>query len=202
MNDGSYMIPLFPLDILLLPSEQLPLHIFEPRYRQLFEELELTGAKMGLPFVYPLAKQSFVSICSLLKVTKRYETGESDVIVECERVSPLVEFHEKYGTKLYPVGKLGKLLEQVGTSAASPELIAAFCTYVRYKYGTSPDPEQLNTYTIMDIAASTAMSNEDKVKLLLLENDIKRTDMLVKTLAYLQLLYWQESRAEYGILLN
>lgn len=202
MNDGSDIIPLFPLEILLLPSEQLPLHIFEPKYRQLVREAELFGIKMGLPFVHPVASCSFVSICKLLRVTKRYCSGESDVVIECERVSSLIEFHEKHEGKLYPVGKFGDRFDEVGVQTAPAELMTAFSDYVEYKYGTRPGAARLVNYTIMDIAASTAMSNEDKVKLLLLESDGKRTELLIKILKYLRLLYLQESKAEYGILMN
>ena len=40
MDTDSKNIAMFPLNILLLPGEQIPLHIFEPRFQQLFDEVE------------------------------------------------------------------------------------------------------------------------------------------------------------------
>ena len=41
-------IGLFPLELVLLPGEQRPLHIFEPRYRELIGECLETGDQFGL----------------------------------------------------------------------------------------------------------------------------------------------------------
>ena len=38
-----FELPLFPLDLVLLPYESLPLHIFEPRYRQMVENVTENG---------------------------------------------------------------------------------------------------------------------------------------------------------------
>ena len=40
-------IPIFPLSILPLPKEIVPLHIFEPRYRQLLQDLEKVIPRNG-----------------------------------------------------------------------------------------------------------------------------------------------------------
>jgi ATP-dependent Lon protease len=39
---------LFPLPLVLFPTERIPLHIFEPRYRDLIDECVRTGAEFGL----------------------------------------------------------------------------------------------------------------------------------------------------------
>ena len=41
---------LFPLPIVLLPTERVPLHIFEPRYLELIDECRETGREFGLIF--------------------------------------------------------------------------------------------------------------------------------------------------------
>ena len=38
----------FPLPLVLVPTERIPLHIFEPRYRELIEECVATGGDFGL----------------------------------------------------------------------------------------------------------------------------------------------------------
>ena len=39
---------LFPLPLVLFPTERIPLHIFEPRYRELIDECVETGSEFGL----------------------------------------------------------------------------------------------------------------------------------------------------------
>ena len=43
-------LPLFPLPLVLLPNEVLPLHIFEPRYRQMLRDIELRRNIFGVTF--------------------------------------------------------------------------------------------------------------------------------------------------------
>jgi len=45
---GVSELPLFPLPIVLFPGVPLPLHIFEPRYRQMLEDIRLTNNLFGL----------------------------------------------------------------------------------------------------------------------------------------------------------
>jgi Lon protease-like protein len=45
------LIPIFPLSIVVYPGEQLNLHIFEPRYRQLINECFATKKPFGIPAV-------------------------------------------------------------------------------------------------------------------------------------------------------
>ena len=47
---GIKQLPLFPLPLVLLPSEILPLHIFEPRYRQMLRDIELRRNIFGVTF--------------------------------------------------------------------------------------------------------------------------------------------------------
>ena len=48
---GLKQLPLFPLPLVLLPNEVLPLHIFEPRYRQMMRDIELRRNLFGLNFL-------------------------------------------------------------------------------------------------------------------------------------------------------
>lgn len=74
---------LFPLGIVLLPTEQIPLHIFEPRYRELIEECLETGEEFGL--VLADDDGSLAEIGTRARVTEvleRFDDGRLDVVVE------------------------------------------------------------------------------------------------------------------------
>jgi Lon protease-like protein len=47
---GLKQLPLFPLPLVLLPNEILPLHIFEPRYRQMLRDIELRRDLFGITY--------------------------------------------------------------------------------------------------------------------------------------------------------
>ena len=46
-------LPIFPLPLVLLPNEPLPLHIFEPRYRQMLQDVEANRNMFGVSFYNP-----------------------------------------------------------------------------------------------------------------------------------------------------
>ena len=50
---GLSDLPLFPLPVVLFPGVPLPLHIFEPRYRQMLEDIRLTKNLFGLAYFDP-----------------------------------------------------------------------------------------------------------------------------------------------------
>jgi len=55
---GIKHLPLFPLPLVLLPNEVLPLHIFEPRYRQMLKDVALDKNMFGVSFFNP--QESFI----------------------------------------------------------------------------------------------------------------------------------------------
>ena len=50
---GVEHLPIFPLPLVLMPYELLPLHIFEPRYRQMLKDIELRRNLFGVSFFEP-----------------------------------------------------------------------------------------------------------------------------------------------------
>ena len=73
-------IPLFPLNIVVLPFEEVPLHIFEPRYKKMIKE----SVENDTPFGIVLNNNGSIDNigCSLnvTKIIKHYKTGEDDLI--------------------------------------------------------------------------------------------------------------------------
>jgi len=78
----SSLLPLFPLDLVLLPGTPLPLHIFEPRYREMIGECLDHNA----PFGVVRAKEGEIAeigcTADILTVTKKYEDGRMDIVTQ------------------------------------------------------------------------------------------------------------------------
>src|SRR5579871_5364027 len=53
MSDSAIELPLFPLNVVLFPGVVLPLHIFEPRYRQMIAECEQQKTPFGVVLARP-----------------------------------------------------------------------------------------------------------------------------------------------------
>jgi hypothetical protein len=97
-------IPLFPLTILPLPGELVPLHIFEPRYRELLTDAETDDIKFGIYFNHAINIERIGSLMKLESVIRKHETGESDIIVKCYDAFTMDKMFRSYRSKQYPAG--------------------------------------------------------------------------------------------------
>jgi ATP-dependent Lon protease len=73
-------IPLFPLNVVLFPGEQLPLHIFEPRYRRMVRECLDAKSPFGLLLALTDGVVRVGCTAEILEVIKGYEDGRMDII--------------------------------------------------------------------------------------------------------------------------
>jgi len=89
--DSDLLLPLFPLEIVLLPEEPLPLHIFEDRYKKMIGDcLKAKAAGRGQQeFGVVLLKGKSVSpvgcTAHIVNVTRQYEDGRMDILTVGKR---------------------------------------------------------------------------------------------------------------------
>lgn len=75
-------IGLFPLDIVLLPTEHVPLHIFEPRYRELIGECLDEDGEFGLIYADDDGLRPIGTRASVVNVLERLDDGRLNIVVE------------------------------------------------------------------------------------------------------------------------
>ncbi len=75
-------IGLFPLGLVLLPTERVPLHIFEPRYRELIEESLDQDEPFGVVFADDDGLREIGTRATVTEVTERFEDGRLNIVVE------------------------------------------------------------------------------------------------------------------------
>lgn len=79
------LIPLFPLDVVLFPGTPLPLHIFEPRYKEMVAECLAQNRTFG---VIRAVEQTLAEVgctAEIVTVVKEYEDGRLDLVTEGRR---------------------------------------------------------------------------------------------------------------------
>jgi ATP-dependent Lon protease len=73
-------IPLFPLNVVLLPGAELPLHIFEPRYRQMVKDCLEDNSEFGMLLALPNGVARVGCTAEIVDVVKRYSDGRMDIL--------------------------------------------------------------------------------------------------------------------------
>lgn len=96
-------LPFFPLKLVAFPGEQLNLHVFEPRYKQLVNECIDQNTTFGIP-VFNEKIMGYGSEMKVINVVKTYDGGEMDITTQCISAFKLESFEEKVSGKLYAGG--------------------------------------------------------------------------------------------------
>jgi Lon protease-like protein len=99
-------IGLFPLNLVLVPGEQAPLHIFEPRYRELIGECLDSGDDFGLVLEDEEGMREVGTRCAVVEVIDQFPDGRLNVVVEARERVQLVELTEGRSFKTAEVEEL------------------------------------------------------------------------------------------------
>ncbi len=94
-------ISIFPLGIVVYPGEQLNLHVFEPRYKQLIAACLAEQKPFGIPVVINKKIMEYGTLVQIKKVEKIYESGEMDIITVGDSVFRILEHVSDIPEKLY-----------------------------------------------------------------------------------------------------
>jgi Lon protease-like protein len=94
-------IPIFPLGIVVYPGENLNLHIFEPRYKQLVTECYAEKKSFGIPSVIEEQVQDYGTLVNITEMAKIEENGEMDIRTTGVKVFRILEIIKEVPDKLY-----------------------------------------------------------------------------------------------------
>src|SRR5882672_3705135 len=94
-------IPIFPLGIVVYPGENLNLHIFEPRYKQLIKECHELKKPFGIPTVIEEHMKDFGSLVMITEISTVYDNEELDIKTTGEKVFRILEIIKSVPDKLY-----------------------------------------------------------------------------------------------------
>ena len=99
-------LPLFPLNLVVFPHEDLNLHIFEPRYRQLIDECLDEKKTFGIPSFVNSKLLGYGTEVEVKLLSKRYGDGRMDIKTKGLRIFRIVDFQNPANGKLYAGGEV------------------------------------------------------------------------------------------------
>lgn len=174
-------LPLFPLNLVAFPGEDLNLHIFEPRYRQLIGECLETGITFGIPTYLNSRLPGYGTEMKVTKLVQRYEDGRLDVKTKGLRVFRIVDFMREVPNKLYAGGEVMFLDQPYQTTEVMPALLDKLkILFQLLQTAMSLDTSQPNfSY---QIAHKIGLSIEQEYELLTLKSEAERQVYLIRHL--------------------
>ena len=91
----SLLLPLFPLDLVLLPGVPLPLHVFEPRYKEMIGECLDEKKPFGVVRASSDGVAEIGCTAEIVEVTKRYDDGRMDILTRGVERFEVLQVHEE-----------------------------------------------------------------------------------------------------------
>ncbi len=88
-------MPLFPLDVVLFPAAPLPLHIFEPRYKEMIRELLDTKEQFGVVRALAEGIADVGCTAEIVALAKEYEDGRMDIVTEGRERFEVMQVNEE-----------------------------------------------------------------------------------------------------------
>jgi Lon protease-like protein len=171
--------PLFPLALVALPSEYVPLHIFEARYRTMVAECLERDRELGIVWLSDDELKPIGCAVAIERVLERMEDGRINILTRGTRPFRLIERQDDLA---YPAGTvefLGDRAEQ-RDEAASQAARDAYAALVLEATDTEPDTDRLAAMTAYDMAATVDFGLEAKQGLLELRSENARLRLLAR----------------------
>jgi Lon protease-like protein len=156
---------LFPLGIVLLPTEQLPLHIFEERYKELVGECLEDDVEFGLVYADDDGLRDVGTRARVVEVLTRFEDGRLNILVEGGERFRLTELTDgrSFSTGLVaPVDDVEELAE----GAAIDEALRLFGALRELTQSEVDVPERGDAQLSFALAAKVELPAEEKLALL------------------------------------
>lgn len=194
-------LALFPLQNVVFPGENLPLHIFEERYKQLIEDCETTGITFGIP-IYLNDRLEYGTEVELTKVAKSYPSGAKDVICKGLRVFRITEFDYKEKGKIYAGGDVEFLKDVDDPENEQTEQLIDLITELYLHLEVPPPIIDRKTFRSFTLAHKIGLSLEQEYTLLKLISEKDRLAYLINHLLITIPIIQEMNRAKYVIELN
>jgi len=90
----SSLLPIFPLELVLLPGVPLPLHIFEPRYKEMIAECLEQKKPFGVVRASSDGVAEIGCTAEIMSVTKKYDDGRMDILTRGVERFEVIEVNE------------------------------------------------------------------------------------------------------------
>jgi Lon protease-like protein len=176
MPETIERFPLFPLGLVLLPQELVPLHIFEERYKLMIGECLEEGREFGILWLSDDGLKQVGCSARITRVLERFDDGRMNILVEGAEPFRLLRRVEDLP---YPAGDV-ELLGDVdaGDATAAERARVRYADLVEEVTEKRPAADELSRLDAYGMAATLDVALEAKQQLLELRSERGRLERL------------------------
>jgi uncharacterized protein len=183
MLSGVYfmneIIPIFPLELVVFPGEALHLHIFEPRYKQLINEIADSKDPFGIPSVVNKRMGGLGTMMDLEEISSVDENGEMDIKTRGRAIFRIAEVVKLVPGKLYSGARVEITPNDL---SGDDELMRQVLSGVRLMHKLlkveKPFNKTVETLKSYDVAHHAGLSLKQEYELLGMASENQRLEFL------------------------
>ena len=172
-------LPMFPLQLVVFPGEDLNLHIFEARYKELVKECQEENSTFGIPAFIGKKVQEVGTEIEVLKIERVHPSGEMDIKTRGLGLFRIDSFHRNVEDKLYSGADIERIdinLEGDPTLYSSIlELVTELFQILNINKNLPEDSSSFSTYTI---AHHVGLTLEQEYELLCIATEYERQEFI------------------------
>jgi Lon protease-like protein len=171
--------PLFPLGLVALPSELVPLHIFEERYKTMMARCLEEESEFGIVWLADDGLREVGCACEIAEVLERMPDGRLNLVARGTRAFRIEARQEELA---YPAGTVEFLEDRVEEpdADAAGEAHAAYADLVSQATDREPDAEEIGGMTAYEMAATVEFGLDAKQGLLDLRSETARMRLVTR----------------------
>jgi Lon protease-like protein len=171
--------PLFPLPVVLLPTEVIPLHIFEDRYKTMIGRCLEEQSEFGIVWMSEDGLRPIGCACEIAEVIERLEDGRINLIARGTRPFRIEERQDELP---YPAGIVEFLedREERPDPDAAEQAHAAYADLVNEATDRTPDMEEIGAMSAYQMAATVEFGLDAKQGLLDLRSEAARLKLVTR----------------------
>ena len=176
-------IPLFPLKLVVFPNENLNLHIFEPRYKQLIRECKENGTTFGIPAFINNKVMPYGTEMELMRIVHTHENGEMDIKTRGKGIFHIDRFFQEVPNKLYSGADISRIANDNDRDIVKSEIILErlreLFKILKIK---KPLPKSADALKLFHWAHLIGLNLEDEYRLLSIRKESERQEFVIRHL--------------------
>jgi Lon protease-like protein len=171
--------PLFPLGLVALPSEMVPLHIFEERYKTMIGRCRAESSEFGIVWMADDGLRPIGCACEIAEVLEELDDGRINLVARGTRPFRIEARQDELP---YPAGVVEFLddRDEEPDPEAAAAAQAAYAELVMQATDRTPDPEELGAMTAYQMAATVEFGLDAKQGLLDLRSETARLKLVAR----------------------
>lgn len=173
-------IPLFPLKLVVFPGEELNLHVFEPRYKQLIRECEMNGITFGIPAYLDNKVMDFGTEIELLKIINRNKDGTVDIKTRGIGIFKIHDFFSTALNKMYSGADIERIeINEESDYLLNEKILEKAEELYNYLSIKKPLPTDINGFSTYELAHHVGFSIEQEYQLLTIPSEKQRQQFML-----------------------